>query len=65
MNSRLNTCLIRREQYGLSTRQAVRSENKRLERKKVEKYLSKCLERMFGDVCPIKRNTGYPFVWHN
>lgn len=62
---RLNRCLIRREQYGLSVKDAVRFENKRLETKMIEKNLAKCMNRMFGDISPYKRNEGYPFVWHN
>lgn len=46
-------------------RVAIKAENRRLENKNVEKYLSKCFWRMFGDVNPYKRNEGYPFVWHN
>lgn len=46
-------------------RKAIKAENKRMENKTLEKNLEKCFKRMFGDVCPVKRNTGYPFVWHN
>ena len=59
---RLNECL---DQKGLSTREAIREQNKRLQKKILEKYLAKCMNRMFGDVSPVQRNTGYPFVWHN
>lgn len=62
---RLNRCLIRREQYGLTVKDAIKLENKRIEQRNVEKYLAKCMNRMFGDVSPVQRNTGYPFIWHN
>jgi hypothetical protein len=57
--------LIRRKQYGLSIREAVRNENRRIEKDAVEKNLDRCMNRMFGDVNPYKRNEDYPFVWHN
>lgn len=62
---RSNKCLIRKEEYGLSTREAIKEQNRREENKILEKYLGKCMNRMFGDVNPYKRNEGYPFVWHN
>lgn len=62
---RFNKCLIHKEEYGLNTKDAIKEQNKKLQKKKVEKYLSKCLERMFGQINPYKRNEDYPFVWHN
>lgn len=62
---RLNRCLVCRKQYGLNIKDAIRSENKRIEERNVEKYLCKCMQRMFGDVSPYERNDGWPFVWHN
>lgn len=62
---RLNRFLLCRKQYELGIKDAVRLENKRIENDTVEKYLAKCMQRMFGDVDPYKRNEGWPFVWHN
>lgn len=45
-------------------RSATRHENERIENKVLEKYLSKMMVRMFGEVTPYKRNDGWPFVWH-
>lgn len=46
---RLNRCLIKREQYGLTVKDAIKLENKRIEKRNVEKYLAECMNRMFGD----------------
>lgn len=45
-------------------RSATKAENKKIENKILEKYLSIMVVRMFGEVNPYKRNEGWPFVWH-
>lgn len=45
-------------------RKAIKAENKKLQNKNIERYLCKCITRMFGEVNPYQRNTGYPFIWH-
>lgn len=60
---RFNRCLDQREEYGLSIQEAIEEQNERLLEKVLQKYLCKCMKRMFGDVSPVQRNTGYPFVW--
>ncbi len=64
-HKRTNRCLIRRKEYGLNIREAIRIENHRIEQRNIEKYLERWMTRMFGDVNPYKRNEGWPFVWHN
>lgn len=61
---RLNKCIDHKDEYGLTVRSAIKAENRRLEKKMIEKNLARCFKRMFGEVCPVKRNTGYPFEWH-
>lgn len=45
------------------SRKATRAESKKMEQIVVERYLKYCMERMYGQINPYKRNSG-PNVWH-